>query len=100
MRIKRANLKERLHFLLTGEIQGYWSKARTDIHRVYFEMLNSDSEKSPFNGWPEEQKNTLKEFFGCSKISYEQAKPFLRRHIKECSTTPDYFPEEETNNIK
>ena len=35
IQIRRAGLKERLHFLFTGEIPGYWQKANNDVRMNY-----------------------------------------------------------------
>lgn len=105
IQIRRAGLKERLHFLFTGEIPSYWYKANMDVRMTLVQAL-ADPEFSyckENKDKPEMLKNVT-DFLATTRFSYKsiekyifrqpilphESKP-LRRLFSSCKY-PDYFP--------
>lgn len=105
-KIRRASLKERLHFLFTGEIPNYWYKANMDVRITLLQAL-ADPE-FPYckanKDKPEMLKNII-DFLGITKFSYESIEKYVfRQPLLPYETKfslkrlffndpyPDYFP--------
>lgn len=101
IQIRRASLKERLHFLFTGEIPSYWYKANMDVRMTLIQAL-ADPE-FPYckenKDKPEILKN-ISEFLATTKFSYQSVEKYVnmqRRFPHETKISsdnryPDYFP--------
>ena len=101
IQIRRAGLKERLHFLFTGEIPSYWYKANMDVRMTLVQAL-ADPE-FPYckknKDKPEMLKN-VSEFLATTKFSYQSVEEYVNmqrrfpHEIKFSSENrfPDYFP--------
>lgn len=105
IQIRRAGIKERLHFLFTGEIPGYWQKANNDVRMTLVQAL-ADPE-FPFVKEHKDNEEMLKnvtDFLATTRFSYKsiekyifrqpilphESKP-LQRLFSSCKH-PDYFP--------
>ena len=103
--VRRAGLKERLHFLFTGEIPNYWYSANMDVRMTLVQAL-ADPE-FPFVKEHKDNEEMLKnvtDFLATTRFSYKsiekyifrqpilphESKP-LRRLFSSCKY-PDYFP--------
>lgn len=104
IQIRRAGLKERLHFLFTGEIPGYWQKANNDVRMTLVQALADPD--FPFCN--ENKPETIKiiiDFLATSKFSYKTIEKYIFRipllpHEEKSllsglfieTQNPDYFP--------
>ena len=104
IQIRRAGLKERLHFLFTGEIPGYWQKANNDVRMTLVQALADPD----FPFCKENKPETIKiivDFLATSKFSYKTIEKYIFRipllpHEEKSllsglfieTQNPDYFP--------
>lgn len=99
--IDRAGLRERLHFLFTGEIPNYWYKANMDVRMTLVQAL-ADPE-FPFckehKNKPEMLNNVI-DFLVTTKFSYQSVEKYVNMQrrfpheskIPSDNRYPDYFP--------
>lgn len=106
IQIRRASLKERLHFLFTGEIPGYWQKANNDVRMTLVQAL-ADPE-FPFVKEHKDNEEMLKnvtDFLATTRFSYKTIEKYIFRqpllpHEEKSllsglfieTQNPDYFP--------
>lgn len=104
IKIRRASLKERLHFLFTGEIPGYWDKANSDVRTTLIQALADPD--FPFCKENKPEKiDIIIDFLGTTKFSYKTIEKYIFRtpllpHEEKSlfsglfieTDHPDYFP--------
>ena len=106
IQIRRAGLKERLHFLFTGEIPGYWQKANNDVRMTLVQAL-ADPE-FPFvkeHNDNDEMLKNVTDFLATTRFSYKTIEKYIFRqpllpHEEKSllsglfieTQSPDYFP--------
>lgn len=104
IQIRRAGIKEGLHFLFTGEIPGYWQKANNDVRMTLVQALAEPD----FPFCKENEPETIKiivDFLATRKFSYKTIEKYIFRqpllpHEQKSlvsglfieTQNPDYFP--------
>lgn len=97
--VRRANLKERVHFLLTGKIPSYWKRILYDFSITMTQALK-DPDFPLYKDNPELRKEFLN-FFSTFRPTYKYMEKWIWRKWnlfpedkkRNKSSDPDYFPD-------
>ena len=69
-KIRRASLRERFYFLLTGRIPNYAMRANNDVSWAWLNILHDPkSEIKYFRNMPDNEKKIIKNFLCTNRIS-------------------------------
>lgn len=85
---RRAPLKTRLHFLITGEIKGYWYLASRVVFTTYVTYLMSKYLELKENEcFDEKEFRAITHFLNNPGIQFNELKPYILR-FKKCNSSP------------